>query len=383
MLSLFIKIIFLCRLSVNIPIGDIVLKYCLKYILKYAIFLDYYVKAKATSFDIAYQAGVSQSTVSRALRNSPLVNEATRLKIQAIAKELNYKVDKNASNLRSQHSDTIALLLFEDPSDDDSSINPFFLSMLGSITRACSNKGYDLLVSFQQASTDWHADFEDSNKADGIILLGYGDYQDYEEKLVKLIEQETHFVRWGAEDTNLPIVSIGCDNVQGGRQITEHVIAQGKKSFAFLGDASNHSPEFLERYEGHCQALKNNGLIINSQLQVDALFTEESGYQAACQLIQTGEHFDAIFAASDLIAVGAMRALKENNLSIPDQVAVVGFDDIALANFTSPPLTTVKQNTQLAGELLVEKLLALINGEVQRTTLMPTELVVRKSCGIK
>jgi alanine racemase len=84
------------------------------------------VKEKSTSFDIAYRAGVSQSTVSRALRNSPLVNEATRLKIQEIAKELNYKVDKNASNLRSQQSDTLALLLFEDPTDDDSAINPFF-----------------------------------------------------------------------------------------------------------------------------------------------------------------------------------------------------------------------------------------------------------------
>ena len=139
-------------------------------------------KSKATSFDIAYQAGVSQSTVSRALRNSPLVNEETRLKVQAIAKALNYKVDKNASNLRTQQSATIALLLFEDPTSDDSMINPFFLSMLGSITRACSAKGYDLLVSFQQMENDWHADFEDSNKADGIILLGYGDFENYKEK---------------------------------------------------------------------------------------------------------------------------------------------------------------------------------------------------------
>jgi len=153
---------------------------------------------KATSFDIAYRAGVSQSTVSRALRNSPLVNEETRLKVQAIAKELNYKVDKNARNLRSQQSNTIALLLFEDSTSDDSQINPFFLSMLGSITRACANKGYDLLVSFQQMDNDWHAEFEDTNKADGIILLGYGDYVQYKKKLVQLNEQGTHFVRWGA-----------------------------------------------------------------------------------------------------------------------------------------------------------------------------------------
>ena len=338
-------------------------------------------KGKATSFDIAYQAGVSQSTVSRALRNSPLVNEETRLKIQEIAAELNYKVDKNASNLRSQHCDTIALLLFEDPTNDDSAINPFFLSMLGSITKACSNKGYDLLVSFQQASNDWHADFEDSNKADGLILLGYGDFVDYEKKLVKLNEQGTHFVRWGAEVKDLPLVSIGCDNFLGGKEITEHLIKQGKNNFAFLGTASSRAPEFFDRYKGHCQALKEHKLTINKNAQFNALYTEGAGYDAACELIASGIKVDAICAASDLIAIGAMRALKERNISIPEQVAVVGFDDIAIASFTFPPLTTVKQDTKLAGELLVNTLLELISGEDSTTTLIPPELVIRKSCG--
>jgi len=132
------------------------------------------IKGKATSPDIAHLAGVSQPTVSRALRGSPMVNEETRRRIQAIAEQLNYKVDKNASNLRTQHSGTLALLFFEDPTADESQINPFFLSMLGSITRACALQSYDLLISFQQLSTNWQADYEDSNKADGLILLGYG-----------------------------------------------------------------------------------------------------------------------------------------------------------------------------------------------------------------
>src|SRR3954471_11993888 len=135
--------------------------------------------AKPTSIDIAYLAGVSQPTVSRALRGSPMVSEKTRLRIESIAQQLNYKVDKNASNLRSQHSNTLALLFFEDPTPDDSLINPFFLSMLGSITRATALRGYDLLISFQQLSGNWHTDYEDCRKADGIILLGYGDYQEY------------------------------------------------------------------------------------------------------------------------------------------------------------------------------------------------------------
>lgn len=337
--------------------------------------------SKATSFDIAYRAGVSQSTVSRALRNSPLVNEETRLKVQAIAQELNYKVDKNASNLRTQQSDTIALLLFEDPTNDDSLINPFFLAMLGSITRACAQKGYDLLVSFQQLSDDWHADFEDSKKADGLILLGYGDFVDYQDKLTKLSEQNTHFIRWGADVEDDNIVSVGCDNFHGGYQVTEHVINNGRKQFAFIGDASSHAPEFLERYKGHCKALTDHKLSVINELQVDAISIEESGYQATCQLINKKIPFDAIFGASDLISIGAMRALQEHNIRIPEDVAVVGFDDIAVASFTIPALTTAKQNTTLAGELLVDNLIALINGESPGTTLMPTTLMIRKSCG--
>jgi len=339
------------------------------------------VKSKPTSFDIAYRAGVSQSTVSRALRNSPLVNEETRLRVQAIAEELNYKVDKNASNLRTQQTGTLALLLFEDPTNDDSLINPFFMSMLGSITRACANKGYDLLVSFQQMNSDWHADFEDSKKADGIILLGYGDFVDYEDKLIQLIEQDTRFVRWGAEVKHLPIVSVGCDNFHGGYQLTEHVINKGRTQFAFLGGASTHEPEFFDRYLGHSKALIDHQLMVNKKLQFTAISTEESGYAAALQLLASNEPFDAIFGASDLIAIGAIRALQEHNINVPNDVAVVGFDDIPMASFTNPSLTTAKQNTILAGELLVDNLLKQINGEEAGTTLMPTSLVVRKSCG--
>ena len=191
------------------------------------------IKGKATSLDIAHLAGVSQPTVSRALRGSPSVNEETRRRILAIARELNYKVDKNASNLRCQQSGTLALLFFEDPTQDDSLINPFFHSMLGSITRACALRGYDLLVSFQQLSADWHADFEDSHRADGLILLGYGDYLESQSKLQQLVAQRTHFVRWGAALPGEPGVSIGCDNYQGGHDMAAHLLALGCRRIAF------------------------------------------------------------------------------------------------------------------------------------------------------
>lgn len=340
-------------------------------------------KGKATSFDIAYRAGVSQSTVSRALRNSPLVNEKTRSLIHDIAKELNYKVDKNASSLRSQRSATLALLLFEDPTTDDSLINPFFHSMIGSITRTCANRGYDLLVSFQQLSDDWHADYKDANKADGIILLGYGDYMDYEQRLERLREQGTHFVGWGAVVDGEGGLSVGSDNELGGYDITRHLIQLGRQEFAFLGGASIHCPEFYKRYQGHCRALDEAGLTVSKSRQIDAVTTETSGYSAMQTLLDSQQKFDAVFAASDLIAVGAIRALLDAGVRVPEDVSVVGFDDIPVANYIRPPLTTARQHTKVAGEILVDQLIQQIGGAEIRSELIPTSVVVRDSCGGK
>src|SRR5919112_4963733 len=153
---------------------------------------------RPTSFDIAALAGVSQPTVSRALSGSPSVSEATRARVLAAAEQLNYKVDKNASGLRRQHSQTLALLFFEESASEDAAINPFYLSLLGPMVRRCAEHGYDLLISFQQLSSDWHVDYEDSRKADGIILLGYGDYLLHRPRLEQLVGHGTHFVRWGS-----------------------------------------------------------------------------------------------------------------------------------------------------------------------------------------
>ena len=336
-------------------------------------------KGKATSIDIAHLAGVSQATVSRALRGSPLVNEETRRRIQAAVEQLNYKVDKNASSLRRMYSGTLALLLFEDPTADESLITPFFLSMLGSITRACAQQGYDLLISFQQFSRDWHADFADSKKADGIILLGYGDYLAYRDKLEKLVAQGTRFVRWGAVLPDQPGVSIGCDNFSGGHAVATHLLERGCRRIAFLGDASSHYPEFFERYRGYADALDEAGVVLDPALQQNAESTERSGYEAMQALITQQAGFDAVFAASDLIAIGAMRALGDHGLRVPQDVALAGFDDIATASFVNPPLTTVLQDTRQAGEVLVDSLLRLIRDEPVISVTLPATLVVRRS----
>ncbi|WP_373475558.1 LacI family DNA-binding transcriptional regulator [Sphingorhabdus sp.] len=336
---------------------------------------------KATSFDIAQLAGVSQPTVSRALRGSPTVSEQTRLRIEAIAQQLNYKVDKNASNLRLQETRTLALLFFEEPTPDENGINPFFLSMLGSLTRTCAHRGYDLLISFQQLSSNWHVDYEDSRKADGIILLGYGDYELYRAKLEQLVEQGTHFVRWGFAQEGQPGTTIGCDNFRGGMDAARHLMQHGRRKIAFLGDASSHYPEFQDRYRGSCEAQGGEGIIADPKLQVDALNSQDAGYDAAELLIASGAEFDAIFAASDTIAIGAMRALRDHGLDIPTDVAIIGFDDIPAASLTHPPLTTVQQNYRLAGEVLVDGVLKQIRNEQVPTEVLPAKLIVRKSCG--
>lgn len=339
-------------------------------------------KTKATSVDIAYRAGVSQATVSRVLRGSPLVNIETRKRVEAVARELNYKVDRHASSLRTQRAGCIALLLFEDPTADDSHINPFFLSMLGSITRACAKHGQDLLVSFQQLSDDWHADYENSMKADGLILLGYGDYLAYRSTLDRLVEQGTHFVRWGAVLPGQPGVSIGCDNYHGGQLVGEHLHATGRRRVAFLGGASSSCPEFFARYRGCGVALHDMGVVMDPALQVDAESAEDDGYAAAKTLLARGVPFDSVFAASDLIAIGAMRALAEAGLRIPDDVSVVGFDDLPISRFANPALTTVYQNTTRAGELLVDALLKQIREEPIESQMIPASLIVRKSSGL-
>jgi DNA-binding LacI/PurR family transcriptional regulator len=336
---------------------------------------------KPTSFDIAQLAGVSQPTVSRALRGSTTVSEPTRKRIEAIARQLNYTVDKNASSLRRQTTNTIALLFFEDPTPDDSLINPFFLSMLGSITRTCALRGYDLLISFQQLSSNWHVDFEDSRKADGIILLGYGDYEIYRARLEALVEQGTHFVRWGFAGEDQPGTTIGCDNFQGGLLAGQHLLSLGRRRIAFLGDATSHYPELQTRYRGLCAAMEREGIAADPALQVNAITTEQAGFDAAQALIGSGSQFDAIFAASDLIAIGAMRALELTGLAVPGDVAIVGFDDIPAASLAHPPLTTVQQDYRRAGEALVDALLGQIRNVLQQTAMLPARLIVRKSCG--
>lgn len=336
-----------------------------------------------TSRDIADLAGVSQATVSRALRGSPLVRKETRDRIQQIARELHYFVNRNAAGLRTHQSNTIALLLFDDAEGTDRRMNLFFLSMLDNITRSAATLGYDVLVSLQQQTDDWHIEYQASHRADGLILLGYGDYADYREKLAALAAANTRFIIWGPLDERMPGNSFGCDNEDGGYQATRHLLGLGRKSIAYIGRKQSRSPEHQSRYAGYAKALRDAHIEPDESLRVPADNSESLGYSAVQKLLESGASFDAIFAVTDLIAIGAMRALADNGIAVPNDVSVVGFDDMPLAAYVSPALTTVQQNAQMAGEGLVEGIVTMIQGHPVESRLMAPKLIVRDSCGAR
>ncbi|MES2119050.1 MAG: LacI family DNA-binding transcriptional regulator [Pseudomonadota bacterium] len=333
-----------------------------------------------TSFDIAALAGVSQPTVSRALSGSPSVSEATRARVLAAAEELHYKVNKNASGLRRQQSRTLAVLFFDEELPEGAELNPLYLSLLGPMVKHCAECGYDLLISIQQLSSDWHVDYEDSRKADGIILLGYGDYIEYLPKLEKLIARGTHFVRWGSGDESQIGTTVSSDNDQGGFDATSHLLSKGRRKIAFIGSADPGCPEFLERWRGYCRALRAARIEPDDSLRVDSGPSEREGREALEKLLERGTEFDAIFAVSDVAAIGAMHALQAIGRGVPE-VAVVGFDDIPAASLSSPPLTTVAQDPRQAAEALIDTLIMAIEGGSPPNRVLPVKLTVRQSSG--
>lgn len=334
-----------------------------------------------TSRDIADIAGVSQATVSRALRNSPLVRLETRQRIQQIAKDLNYFVNRNAAGLRTHHSNTLALLLFDETGGEEAEINPFFLSMLGQITREAARRGYDVLVSLQQLHDDWHIEYQASHRADGLILLGYGDYRTYREKLQALVAANTRFIIFGPKVASYPGYAIGCDNESGGEQATSHLLSMGRRRIAFLGNTTRRCPEYADRYAGYVRAHERAGVEPVANLKTDADNIERLGVEGVNRLLQSGEQFDAIFAVTDVIAIGAIKALHENGLSVPGDVSVVGFDDLPLAAHVAPALTTVRQDTRLASKRLVAAIVGQIEDEAASLDQLQPRLIIRESCG--
>jgi DNA-binding LacI/PurR family transcriptional regulator len=253
--------------------------------------------------------------------------------------------------------------------------NPFFVELLQGIMSAMAEYGYDLLIGQPwRGAPDEVKKYLGSKRADGLILLGCRGYLD---AISDIFGPEAPIIVWGAAE-DLVYCSVNSDNISGGRLAVQHLLQVGRRRIAFLGGYEGE-PEITLRYQGYAKMLQEAGHQVNSSLVIYGDYSSQSGYQSMQKLLAQVPEIDGVFACSDLMAIGAMEALRENGRHVPGEISVVGFDDISLAAYCSPPLTTIRQNLSKAGEALVRNLVQYLKDRIITRTILPVELVVRKS----
>ncbi|GAC03913.1 LacI family DNA-binding transcriptional regulator [Paraglaciecola chathamensis] len=331
---------------------------------------------KLTLNDLASLAGVSTSTVSRALSDNPLIKKETRVRIQALAASHNFSINTAASRLRTQKTKVVAVILNLIDHTEQSISDPFLLKIVGDLNQALNSKGYDLLLSNSFMATDnWANYFINSQRADGLIVVGQGKS---DEKVQEVAESNVPLVVWGDPKTKSHYPIVGSNNRLGGSIATEHLITGGCKNILFLGDPEHM--EMTSRYHGYQDALEAHAISLDTAFTVACDITSSAAYDKISELILSkGLFFDGIVACSDMVALGAMRALKERYIGIPSDVGIVGFDDILMAELSYPSLTTIKQNTQRAAQVMVNKLITQFDGKTSDSSLIDIELVARQS----
>jgi DNA-binding LacI/PurR family transcriptional regulator len=332
---------------------------------------------RVTSFDVAAEAGVSQSTVSRALAGDPVVSEATRLRVAEAARKLNYFVDENAARLRTGRTGTLAVVVVCRPGEDRKDLNPFHSALLASLCGAASLRGYETLVSFQDGPDNFNGRYQEQRKADGLAVIGTTENYSAWDYFRALGREGMHWVCWGAPFDD--VEWIRSDNHGGARLATRHLIEQGYRKIVCLGSETSPQRQFLERYEGYAEEMRTAGLEPVLQPIEKGLPREEQGRRAVQALLEAGTEFDALFAVCDPIALGALDELHARGLSVPGQVGLVGFDGIRAGAYSAPPLTSVEPDFRAAGEMMVAKLLAEIAGEDHQDRRVPVRLLVRES----
>jgi DNA-binding LacI/PurR family transcriptional regulator len=328
-----------------------------------------------TIADIAKLAGVSKATVSRALNESPLISQETKTRIHAIARAHHFAAHQGARSLSLKRSETIALIIPMAPYVGHSIIEPFFVELLRGVMFAIGERGYDLLIG--QPRKNDPSDIQryiGSKRADGLIIIGC---QAYIKAIAELVGQKVPIIVWGVAE-NQKYCSVNCDNAAGGRLAVKHLLQLGRTRIAFLGGTQGE-PEVLLRYQGYTEMLREAGHTLVRSLVTYGDYTSQSGYERMQKLLTQAPDLDAVFVCSDLMALGAMEALRESGRHVPEEISVVGFDDIPLAAYCSPPLTTIRQHISKAGEVLVHNLLQYVRDKIITTTILPVELVVRKS----
>ncbi len=322
--------------------------------------------------DLAKMAGVSAGTVSRALAGKTLVNTETRERIQAIAKAHGFRPNQMARRLRTQRTGVIGVVVPLGHERRQHLSDPFFMTILGYLADALTEDGYDLMLSrIIPDEDDWLERIVDSGMLDGVLLIGQSDQY---EAIERVARRYRPMVVWGSHVAGQAHCSIGVDNYLGGKLAGDHLIARGCKRIAYLGQA--RAPELSERYRGVCDAAVAAGLA--KPLQLDTPLTADlMPASIADHLDAVGDRIDGIAAASDVLAMSAVRVLADRHIRVPDDMAVTGFDDLPLAEQTVPRLTTVRQDIVTGAQAMVAALFARIAGEDAPSVEMKPTLVVR------
>jgi DNA-binding LacI/PurR family transcriptional regulator len=325
--------------------------------------------------DLAKLAGVSPGTVSRALADSHLIAKKTRERIQALAQEHDFRPNVMARNLRIKRTGAIGVLIPLGHETGQHISDPFFITILGHLADALTERGYDLLLSrVIPKNPDWLSHVVNSGRVDGVILIGQSDQL---EVIDKVASRYLPLVAWGANLAGQVHCSVGSDNLKGGELATRHLIERGCRSIVFFGDPV--APEISERLKGCRAALADAGMADNLAILPAHLTAETAHAAISTWLDETKTIPDGIIAASDVIAMSALRALSEHGVAVPGEVHVVGYDDLPFANQTVPTLSTVRQDMAAGAAHLVDLLFRRIAGEETASVVLEPELVVRQS----
>ncbi len=327
--------------------------------------------------DLARLAGVSISTVSRALNDSNLVSERTKRRIHQLARVHQYSGRLRGRLERASETRTISVVIPPPQGRDVRISDPFLLDLLGGLADPTLEHDCDLLIShIMPSDREGTLEIIENRRTDGVVFLGQSTIHEH---LNALVGRGTPFIVWGARMPDQRYCTVGSDNLRGGLRATGHLVRLGRRRIAFVG--ATDAPEVALRFQGYRRALEEAGIAFEPGLLRPAHFGLDAGVEAAEQLISGDVYPDGVFAASDLIALGLIRGFVRLGVRVPQDIAVVGYDDIHMAAYASPALTTIRQDVRRAGRLLVRKLLRMLQGEDVRSEMLPTELIVRESCG--
>jgi DNA-binding LacI/PurR family transcriptional regulator len=329
---------------------------------------------RPTMHDIARLANVSTPTVSRVLNGSTLVTAETRDRVLAVAKTHGYAVNRNAQKLRHARTNTIAVMLDFGSHRHGAIGDPFIFELLAGVSEALSIRDQDLLLSPPglQTARDFR-DFFRARGADGFIVLGQGTR---DEMLRTLARESIPLVVWGAVASDAPYCAVGSDNLEGGTLAGRHFLARHRKRWLFVGDTRHE--ELRLRYEGLRLAAKDRDDVTIDLLPIASMaFTATA--QAVTAHLDTADRPDAVFAFSDTAAMATLGAFRAHGLTAPHDLSLVGYNNIPPAAHFSPAITTIDQKTDLAGALLVEKLMQQIDGGRPSSVVLPTGIVIRET----